>query len=98
MTELEEYQKAKDRVGEIKGFYAHAAMYALTNAALIILNLATLRKNDGIVWFVWPLIGWGIGLAVHAISVYGLGPFLGREWEEREIQRELERRNTQTPA
>jgi hypothetical protein len=98
MTELEEYQKAKDRVQEVKGFYAHATMYALANVALAILNLATLEKNDGIVWFVWPLIGWGIGLAVHAISVFGIGPFLEKAWEERQIQRELERRRIQTPG
>jgi hypothetical protein len=91
MTELEQYQKARERVQEIRGFYAHAAMYALANAALVILNLATLKKNDGVIWFIWPLIGWGVGLAVHAISVFGLGPFLGKEWEQRRILQELER-------
>ena len=98
MTELEEYQKAKDRVQEVKGFYAHATMFALVNVALVILNLATLRKNDGVIWFIWPLIGWGIGLAVHAISVFGFGSFLGKAWEERQIQRELERQHPQSPA
>jgi hypothetical protein len=98
MTELEEYQKAKDRVQEVKGFYAHATMFALANIALVILNLATLKKNDGVIWFIWPLIGWGIGLAVHAISVFGIGPFLGKAWEERQIQRELDRQHPQSPA
>jgi len=97
MTELEEYQKAKDRVQEVKGFYAHATMFVLANAALAILNLATLKRNDGVVWFIWPLIGWGIGLAVHAISVFGIGSFLGKEWEERQIQHELERQHPQSP-
>jgi hypothetical protein len=97
MTDLEEYQKAKDRVQEVKGFYAHATMYGLANAALVILNLATLKKNDGGIWFIWPLIGWGIGLAVHAISVFGIGSFLGKAWEERQIQHELERQRAQDP-
>jgi len=96
MTELEEYQKAKDRVQEIKGFYAHTAMYVLANVALIVLNLATLRKSDGLIWFVWPLIGWGVVLAVHAISVFGIGRFLCKEWEERQIQQELDRRHAQS--
>jgi hypothetical protein len=26
---------------------------------------------DGEWWFYWPLIGWGIGLGVHALAVYG---------------------------
>lgn len=94
MTELEEYERARDRVQEIKGFYAHAAMFLLVNVALAVLNLATLAKNDGVIWFIWPLIGWGIVLAVHAISVWGIGRFLGRDWEERHIQRELDGHHT----
>jgi hypothetical protein len=97
MTELEEYQKARDRVQEVKGFYAHAAMYLVANVALAVLNLVTLRKNDGIIWFIWPLIGWGIALAVHAISVYGIGQFLGRDWEQHQIQQELDRRHNEPP-
>ena len=98
MTELEEYQKARDRVQEGKGFYAHAVMFLVANAALAILNLTTLEKNDGVIWFIWPLIGWGVVLVVHAISVFGIGRFLGRGWEQRQIQKELDRRHTDTPA
>lgn len=87
-----DWEKARERVQELKGFYAHAAVFLFANIALVILNLATLHKNDGILWFVWPLIGWGIVLAVHAVSVFGLGRFLGREWEQRHIQQELDRR------
>ena len=97
MKEFEEYQKARDRVQEVKGFYAHAAMYLLANVALAVLNLATLAKNDGIIWFVWPLIGWGIALAVHALSVFGIGRFLGKDWEQRQIQQELDRRHKESP-
>ena len=97
MTEFEEYQKARDRVQEVKGFYAHATMYLLTNVALAVLNLGTLKKNDGIIWFVWPLIGWGIALAVHALSVFGIGRFLGKDWEQRQIQQELDRRHKESP-
>jgi 2TM domain len=98
VTELEEYQKARDRVQEVKGFYAHAVMYLVANAALAVLNLATLKKNDGIIWFIWPLIGWGIVLVVHAISVFGIGWFLGRGWEQHQIQRELDRRHNNPQA
>lgn len=96
MTELEEYQRARERVQEIKGFYAHAVMFGLVNATLVVLNLVTLKKNDGVIWFIWPLIGWGIILAVHGISVFGIGRFLGKDWEERRIQRELDRRHAES--
>jgi hypothetical protein len=32
------------------------------------------------------MLAWGIGLAVHAVVVYGLGSVLGDEWEERKIR------------
>jgi len=98
MTELEEYQKARDRVQEVKGFYAHAVMFLVANVALAVLNLATFKKNDGIIWFIWPLIGWGVVLVVHAISVFGIGRFPGRGWEQRQIQRELDRRHKNPQA
>jgi hypothetical protein len=52
MTELDEYHKARDRVQEVKEFYAHVVMYLVANLALAILNLATLKKNDGVIWFI----------------------------------------------
>ena len=87
-----DYERARDRVQELKGFYAHAAVFLFANIVLVVLNLATLRKNDGVLWFVWPLVGWGLVLAIHAVSVFGIGRFLGREWEQRRIQQELDRR------
>ncbi len=94
MTDEEEYEKAKERVEEIKGFYAHAFIYVLVNLALMVLNLMTRKQTDGVIWFIWPLIGWGIALAAHAVSVFGVGLFLGHSWEERRIQQELNRQHT----
>ena len=44
-----------------EGFTAHAALYVLVMAALIVLNLFL----TGVWWFVIPLVGWGIVLALH---------------------------------
>jgi len=43
------------------GFTAHATMYVLVMAALIVLNLFL----TGVWWFVILLVGWGIVLALH---------------------------------
>jgi uncharacterized membrane protein len=43
------------------GFTAHAIMYVLVMAALIVLNFFL----TGFWWFVIPLVGWGIVLAAH---------------------------------
>lgn len=63
-------------------------MYVFVNALLIAINLATSR---GAIWFYWPLLGWGIGLAAHGLSGFGLGGYLGSDWEERKIEEINER-------
>jgi hypothetical protein len=92
MDDQETYNRAKRRVAQIKGFYIHATVYVLVNTVLIGINLLTAPDQ---IWFFWPLLGWGIGLAAHGLSVYGLGGFLGAEWEERKIQEIIAKRRAQ---
>lgn len=80
--EQERYERARRRVKELKGFYTHAAVFVLVNIGLFVVNLLT----GGPWWFFWPLIGWGIGLGVHAFNVFGVGGTLGRDWEERKTR------------
>lgn len=48
------------------GFYSHLRSYLIVNGALLLINLLT----SGSLWFFWPMIGWGIGLAFHASNVF----------------------------
>lgn len=90
--EEERYYQAKKRVEEIKGFYGNLAAYIVVNVFLMVLNLVTSPKY---LWFFWPLLGWGIGVVFHGLSVFRITPFLGRGWEERKMQEfmEEEKRN-----
>jgi len=83
MEDQEIYNRAKRRVAQIKGFYIHASIFVPVNVLLIGINLWTSPDH---IWFVWPLLGWGIGLVAHGFSIYGLGGYLGADWEERKIQ------------
>ncbi len=79
--ERQRYERARARVQALKGFYIHAMAFVLVNVALLSINALA----DGVWWFYWPLMGWGIGLGVHALAVFGFdggGPW-GRAWEER---------------
>jgi hypothetical protein len=68
MTDDVELRRLAVRRAEMKlGFRSHVFAYAIVNAGLAAINLAT---SPGYLWFVWPLIGWGIGLAAHAAAVY----------------------------
>jgi hypothetical protein len=48
-----------------RGLRRHAIAYAVVNGLAIAINLLTL----GSPWAVWLLLGWGIGLAAHALYV-----------------------------
>ena len=80
------YERARKRAKELKDFYTHAIVYVLVNIGLFLINLLT----GGGWWFYWPLIGWGVGLGVHALSVYGFSGAFGQDWEERKTRQLME--------
>jgi hypothetical protein len=82
------YERARRRVEALRGFYIHLGVYVLVNSGLVILNLVTSPDQ---LWFYWPLLGWGIGLAAHAFTVFGSERWFGPEWEERKIQELLDK-------
>jgi hypothetical protein len=51
-------------------FYKSLSTYVVVNLFLIALNLITSRHN---LWFVYPLLGWGLGLALQGIRTFGPG-------------------------
>jgi len=51
----------------VRGFIVHAYVYVGVNILLFILNIVDTPHK---LWFVWPLVGWGIGLAVHGFLVF----------------------------
>ena len=88
MDDQDRYHRARQRVHHIKGFYIHLIVYVLVNSGLLLLDLLI---SPGTFWFYWPLLGWGIGLAAHAMAVFGAGRWFGPEWEEREIRKIMDR-------
>lgn len=75
----EAYQRARKKVKEMKSFYANLISYCIVIPFLIFVNLYTSREY---LWFLWPMLGWGVGLASHAFQVFGIG----NDWQERKIQ------------
>ena len=54
-----------------KVLLVHAAVYLAVNAVLAFINLSQ-EATEGqalVIWFIWPLAGWGIGLAAHALAL-----------------------------
>ena len=83
-----QYYKAQKKVEEIKGFYANLFSYVIIITVLAILNLSTSPEHW---WFLYPAMGWGLGVAAHGMSVFNYMPFLGSGWEDRKIKELMER-------
>lgn len=74
-------EQARRRAKKEREFYGHLATYLVVNAALVAMNVVT----GGAFWAIWPLLGWGIGLGSHAVSLFGL-PGRAGDWEERRVR------------
>jgi 2TM domain len=83
------HARARRRVGMKIGFYIHAFVYVLVNLGLWAIAELGGRGN----WNIFPLLGWGLGLAIHGLVTFvGLrGDGLRERMIEDEVQR-LQRR------
>lgn len=77
------YKQAKKRVEEIKVFYIHFGIYLLFIPIFIYLNIIS---NVGFPWVLFPIFGWGFGVASHASETFNYNPFFGKKWEEQKIR------------
>lgn len=75
-------------VRKLRGFYTHLMQYLLVVAGLAAVNL---WLSPHYLWFLWVLLGWGLGLMSHALSVFQLLPWLGADWERRQVEKRLGR-------
>lgn len=79
-------QLARRRAGAKLGWYAHAAAFTVVNVVIFGMSRYGFGNRP---WSVYPLLGWGLGLALHGISVFMLGT--GSGLRERMVQKERER-------
>ena len=63
-------------------FYKHLVSYIVFHVLLAAINLIT---SPGHLWFLYSMLGWGIGVASHAFSVFHPA------WETRMVERMIER-------
>ena len=90
---MADYEQARKRAVAKFGLYIHAAVYLGVNVFLIILNLAIDRQN---LWFIWPLLGWGIGLVAHW-AIVSLSNRPGKSVLDRFVERELQKEQLKSP-
>ncbi len=72
MEEAQQYPAVRDEQDgrrRLKGFGIHLVGYFVVMAVLVIVNMIAMPENP---WFVWPGVGWGGVLALHAAYAMGL--------------------------
>lgn len=82
MVDRLKFRLARERIAEIKGFYIHALVFVLVVGGLVALNIALGAPY----WALWVLIGWGLGLGLHAALVFGSKRNLMSSWERRKLR------------
>ena len=82
-TEDQLRDQAVTRLKKKRDFGMHVLMYVAVNGLLVAIWAIT---GADFFWPIFPILGWGVGLAANAWDVYGRKPIT-----EQEIQQEMER-------
>ena len=91
MENQETYLRAKKRAEAKFGFYVHLSIYIVVNVLLVFINLTT---SNSYLWFIWPLMGWGIGVFIHALLVFIFSG--GSAIKEQMIEKEMKKEELKT--
>lgn len=76
-------------VRKVKAFYVNLTSYLVVIPGLAAINLFGYPQY---LWFVWPALGWGLGVVSQALTVFGAVPFLNGNWERRQVEKYLGRK------
>lgn len=96
-AESDAVRRARRRAGAEAGFYIHFITYLGVMALLALINILTTRYP----WFIWPALGWGIGVLSHYMAIFGSRAVRERFFDravERELRRERVTMHTEKQA
>ena len=82
------YVNARKRLENLKGFYWSIGAYCIVIPFLIFVNYQTSWGNHK--WFVYPMLGWGVGLLFQAYKVFGQDKYFGKSWEDKKLREFME--------
>jgi hypothetical protein len=87
----EQYEYARKRIIQKKGLLSHLIYFIVGAILLVILNLALGIGKDitfiGYHWFVWAIVAWGFLFLIHSFNVLVKNRFMGKEWENRQLEK-----------
>ncbi|MEZ4858809.1 MAG: 2TM domain-containing protein [Flavobacteriaceae bacterium] len=85
----EQYEYARKRVKQKKRLMQHFIVFLAGSILLIIINPVLGIGKDFFIkdWFVWAILIWALLFIIHALNVSLLNKFMGKEWEDRQIEK-----------
>jgi len=89
IDEEEKLKSVRRRVQKQRVFWSSCITFIWVNLLLLIINLITSPRH---LWFYWVTIIWAIVLIGQAINTFSIRDrFIGQDWEERKVRKEMER-------
>lgn len=97
--QLELIQYAQKRIKQKKRFYTHLAVFVIFSLILIIFNvglgLADATTILALPWSVFVTIIWLAILFWHFLNVFLLNRFMGKDWEQKQLQKLVSKQQAQ---
>ena len=85
----EQYEYARKRVVQKKRLMQHFIVFLAGSLLLIIINPVLGIGKDFFIknWFVWAILIWALLFLIHVFNVFIMNSFMGKEWEDRQIEK-----------
>ena len=90
LKEKHAFGKAKMKAKKLREFYAHLRTYLIINLLFFLINWI---DYSGEWWALYPLIGWGMCVTIHALDAFKPFEVYDDDWEERKTRELVKRFN-----
>jgi len=84
LAQAEAYRHARRRVRMLQGWYVHALVYVCVIGILWLVY--GFSSQSRFPWPLPPMLGWGLGLAIHGLVVWLGTSRQSRDWQSRKIE------------
>jgi hypothetical protein len=89
------YENAHQRTKQKKRLTTHLVFFLAGSVIFIVINVILGYQSEfkplGMDWFVSAILIWLFFLIVHAINVFLVNKLMGKEWEEKQMNRLVEK-------
>jgi transcriptional regulator with XRE-family HTH domain len=82
----EDEKQAIEYVKGVKEFYSHLLMYVIFCISIFIFKENPSDK------FIWPMLGWGVGVIAHGLMTFEIINIKLHNWEKKQIEKKLGRK------